>query len=485
MGGVLFDAVWCGAGCHLSFLTDMTSKEPAKGKNRLRDARAVAHWAASREASGQLFSRTVHVLCPSATIRDHVREESRHKTHAVVLNAGLPPHRRVAKLKKFMERLTRPVFPATCPAPTVCPVDSDSLVLMLGDDMTPTLNAIASHRLPHVVLCHTNDERQRERARRLTTCVKHLPGIARISLLATDITGSNLPQALVPESGAHNVHVNITPGTKGHSVFLTLWSMRHGFGVWSLDKAAVRMLAPGTGSLPLRACDPLLLRQDYPAASSRDMTSRKELYDVLLCQMRACLEENKDWLLREVHAGGYGKQWLDAEKAWRITTPAGKIFVYKETGGEWLEGLTAHALRQAGACHVHERVRIPWERAEERQQHQGSFRMDMDVIGVWKSVHFLVSCKGTTKQTKMPAAEECAQMAQSLGRFALPLLCHLGVNHWRMETMRNGKAAVAYFGWRELCRPECLRAILDEVLAVRQHGRAASSESTISPKEAA
>ena len=486
VGGLMFDAVWCGSGSHVSFLVDTTANTSAKSKIRLRNARAIAHWAASREASGQLFSRMVHVLCPSGTIRDHVRDESRHKAHAVVINAQLPRHRRMEKLRTIMTRLTTAARVVPYAAPAVCPVGSDTLVLMLGDDVAPTLNAIVNHKLPHVILCHTADERQRERAQRLASNMNHLPGVEHISLLATDITGCTLPHSLIPENGAHNIHVNITPGTKGHSAFLTLWARRHGFGVWSLDKSAVRMLAPDKNALPVLSCDPLLLlRQSHPAARACDMTSRRELFDALLHQMRACLEEGKEWLQQEVHAGGYSKEWLETEGKWRITTPAGKRFLYAEAGGEWLEGLTAYAFRQAGATHVHERVRIPWEHAAERQLHQCAFRMDMDVIGAWKSVHFLVSCKATTKQTKKPAAEECVQMAQSLSRFALPLLCHLGVAQWRVETMCDSRATVAYFGWRELCRPECLRMMLDELLTGRQHSRAASSESKISSKETA
>lgn len=470
IGNVDFDLVWNDGRNKLCFLTNFY-RERMENKALLAAIRGICQWAATRTASGQLYDRQTFVLCPTRESQEHLAEESRRKIKAVYLPVEWLPRRAPDELRRMFQPAS-----ALPEGKGSRKVPSDTLVLMLGTDAAPTLNAVESGlthlAVRHVILCHTADEAMRERARRLRErFAASAPG-CDMKTLETGLNGSRLPQQLVAEDGAQGIHVNITPGTKGQTAFLTLWAQRNKAAVWSLNPPSVTRLDAEAASLPITACDPLLLLQTrYPDVRVEGDTSDQALYEGLLHHMRACLESGQEWSLQKDRTVNGMSLKRTGFKNWMLSLPSGEKHTFSEAGGDWLEGLTAYSLSLMGAQHVHARVRLPWseelqlflEKKFQEEQH----RLDVDVIAAWKGGHLLVSCKANPTIPIPDAAAEARDMAHALARFALPALCHLGCRESYLADTGN-EEKVPVFGWRDLCRPERLATLFAEALRSRR-----------------
>lgn len=469
IGHADFDLVWNAGGNKLCFLANLY-RERKENKAWVADIRELCQWAATRTASGQIYDRQTFVLCPTREAQDHLAEESRHKITAVyVADTELP------KLApEALRRIFQPL-PALPEGRGSRKATSDTLVLMLGTDAAPTLNALesgfASLGIRHVILCHTPDAVMRERAQRLRKAFAELFPDRDLKTLETGLNGSRLLRQLTVEDGAQNIHVNITPGTKGQAAFLTLWAQRNHAAVWSLDQPFVRRLDGDAAPLPIAACDPLLLRLRYPDVRVEGDRCDGALHEGLLRHMRACLEVGLGWDLQKDRTANGISLRRTTSKNWELRLPSGETHAFTEAGGDWLEGLTACCLTRMGAQHVHARVRLPWsddlqdflEKKFQEEQH----RIDMDVLAAWNGGHILVSCKANPLFPIPKAAAEARDMAHSLTRFTLPALCHLGCDASYLEDTGYGEQ-VPVFGWRELCRPERLADLFAKALQGRR-----------------
>lgn len=495
-GGIDFDLVWNDGANRLCFLTTVGYRSPDQDKNetpankktKLDRIRRIAMWASSRQSSGQLFDRKIFVICPDRMVAEHIKRESGGKATCFQVNRATFFRKKSTKftqLRLVMQEIFHTeTYQKYKEGRTV---ESQTLILCCGRDPAGTLSAIAASRLPNILLCHTTDATMLHLVKKVRREVAALPGVKKISLMATDFDGISLLNRLKLAEGATDVHVNISPGTKGQTAFLTLWSSMNGCGIWSMHtkKNAICKLGDDE-TKPIPPTDPLTLIRfsvddDTPPSTGRSCLGKKTM-DAILHDMRSCMKKGEEWTP--------AVSGIDLVRG----TIKGKPMVEREVKGAWFESLSAHALRTAGACHVHESVKLPWspdlQKNIEYRYQDSAHRLEMDVIGHWLGCHFLISCKASSKKDIITkAAREAIEMAHSISRFTLPLLCHLGCKAAQIKKMTAEGVVdmasvehgdlVAVIGWRELCDPELLKKAFTDLHAMlRQTSRPHKGQNT-------
>lgn len=493
--GISFELVWNAGDNRPSFLVNHLSPpfEAAKRKEQERD---LAHWATARERSYQIHDRRTIVLVRDEKSAERLARESKNRITVINVDGwGKEP----SILRKPLIKLFSPLKAAKIeaqrldpPKPTAAqPLEDNTLVVAMGTDPISTLLAVTSHRPRHLVICHSpTPEFVVVQAQQLVKLAPKL-GLKSVRRVFVTVEGLFLDQRLPrPEEGAR-VHVNISPGTKGQGGMLAAWAARHGGVVWSLDshvKRCIPLCAPhGEKPLPMHGVDPALLLQlegqelldegFIPSAMHEESASWKEL----LAFMRAALTEGKDGevLRRRVEAAGSVLQ-RTGSKEWAFQGGGGK-FSFSQCGGEWLERLAAVAFTQADAKYVRARVRLRWNEFNENKARKAAelsamrqdaavvdpvFRLDLDVIGAWGPDLFLVSCKSNPDSEVESAAREVLHTSANLGRFGLCMLAHMGcVKAFVHDT------GVLVLGWRELCQPEVLRELFQQLRDRARKGR--------------
>lgn len=455
IGSVFFDVVWNSPGNRIAMfanLADLASKYDNERKKCLAELRNLTKWAATRNESSHLYDREVHVLCGGQRDEQHVLEESRGK-----IKTMLKPFR-----QRDRQELFRQMFAGGAAMPRAKgsrKVEDDSLVLVLGSDVAPTMLAIASHSKSRIILCHTPDELACRKADRLR---KILAAEGKdVKTLQTDISGTLLPGQLSLAGNGQGVEVNVTPGTKPQRAFLALWAARNGCAIWSVDSrnACLKNLQTGERR-PTLAVDCLsLLEARYEDVRYGDVPEKDELHDLLLASMGKRLKGNS-WNLWQACKGmGLDCARIQSEKDgdgnMLVISKGQNVLGKFDPEGAWLEGLAAYALRRAGARHLHTGVELPWPGGKYH-------RLEMDILATWESSSLMVSCKSMKLDatTEVAVAREAQSMAASVSRFAIPLVCCSACDKWHYVEAEN--LVVPVFGWRELCQPEILRKIIEE-----------------------
>lgn len=482
--GVLFDVVWNPGTNRLCFLVNCMYP-PNDGEQRKATERNIAHWASARGRSAHLYDRQVFALVQNDMSEERLKNEAAGKLD--VLNVqGWRNNSQVLRteLGKLFRKAPLPSGVLSEPKPTAFrPLPDNTLIVCMGTNVVPTLVAIATHKPDHVVLCYTKGNKGRVES--YAGKLQELAPDMGISLTLVPVNAEGLfLERLLPEPAANaRVHVNITPGTKGQGAMLALWAMRHNAAVWSLDnrrRTAEPLHAPrGESSRPLLIGDPTHCFQvtgqriKDPGNDVGALASHMPFLDELLKFMRQAEEEGRgnELLCGSLRIGTAELARVD-RKCWELRLP-GKAHSFSLEGGEWFERLTAVAFFRAGAHIVRQRVRIAWtENTEHRVEAKHPeadvvFRLDIDVAGAWGPDMFLVSCKSNPYGPVEPAAVEAAHTGTSLGRFSLRFLAHMGCNR---PFLHAGGAMV--LGWRELCRPEALRAAFENLRRAQSTFRA-------------
>ena len=493
--GISFELVWNAGDNRPSFLVKHLFP-PSEAVTRKEQERDLTHWATSRERSYQIHDRRTIALVQDEKSAERLARESKNRIEVINVDGwGKEPY---ILRKPLIELFSPPKAAKTVaqrldlPKPTIAPPLADNtLIVAMGTDPISTLLAVASHRPRHLVICYSpTPEVVVVQAKRLAKLESEL-GLKSVRLVSVPVEGLFLDQRLPrPEKGAR-VHVNISPGTKGQGGMLAAWAARHGGVVWSLDSRVKRctpLCAPyGEKPLPMHGVDPTLLLQLEgqqlldEGFIPNEMREESALWKELLAFMRAALTEGKDGdvLRRHVEAAGTGLQ-RTGPKEWTFQGKK-KQFSFSQSGGEWLEKLAAVAFTQAGAKYVRARVRLRWDEFNENKARKAAelsamrqdaavvdpvFRLDLDVIGAWGPDLFLVSCKSNPDSEVESAAREVLHTSANLGRFGLCMLAHMGcVKSFVHET------GVLVLGWRELCQPEVLRELFQQLRDRARKGR--------------
>ena len=376
-------------------------------------------------------------------------------------------------------------------------IPSDTLIVALGSDITATVNATIAHRKNNeiknvIVVATVNDSEIQELADRTKSYFEKI-GL-HTQILPTDINGSNILKSLAKESSATNIHVNITPGSKGQTASLSYWAAKNGDLIWSIQTRTAQLKCINDKSQDseeflVEACDIKdYLKILYPYADlfRDDSENEKKFMSLLLKQMRACLKENKKWEQvkdsNKFTAGGITLSFRRNYSSFSTNKKANRgtfilkdennnVFTYEVDGGDWFESLTSQALREAGCHYAYARTRLPFEgKLQEKleKNYQDVFRLDMDAIASWHGVHVMVSCKaqelGTGKANPLDrVAVEAQDVTASLNRFAIPVVCYLykGDTTQFVSEEGNKKKTIPVIDWTDLCQSEKLKEILE------------------------
>lgn len=462
-----------------------------------------------------LYDRRWYVVCANEKDIQHIKLESRGKMtpfkpyglfnrqNGTPVFAGLQKNSIQAtnqNLKRSLTKLIKKNEENETPDVPAIKISSDTLILALGSDIITTINATIAHRknnkIKNVIIVATvNDSEIKELADN-TKDYFEKAGL-HTQILPTDINGSNILKSLVKESSATNIHVNITPGSKGQTASLSYWASKNEVLIWSILTRTAQLKCisdenKDSDEFLVEACDIKdYLKILYPYADlfRDDTEEEKKFMSLLLKQMRACLNENIKWeQVRDSYSkfivGGISLSFRrdysvspssNNKKSNRgsfiLKDENNNVFTYEVDGGDWFESLTSQALREAGCNYSYARTRLPFEeKLQEKLEktYQDVFRLDMDAIASWHGVHVMVSCKaqelGTGKANPLDrVAVEAQDVTASLNRFAIPVVCYLykGDTTQFVSEEDNKKKTIPVIDWTDLCQSEKLKEILE------------------------
>ncbi len=472
--------------------------------------------ASTKEGKGlhELYDRRWYVVCSNEKDIQHIKLESRgkmtpFKPYGLFKNQngnllfGLGPDHikfTTQNLRRALTLLIKKDEDNGLQDVTTIKIASDTLIIALGSDITATVNATIAHRknnkIKNVIIVATvNDSEIQELADNTKDYFEKI-GL-HTQILPTDINGSNILKSLVKESSATNVHVNITPGSKGQTASLSYWAAKNEVLIWSILTRTAQLKCISDKSKDseeflVEACDIKdYLKILYPYADlfRDDTEDEKKFMSLLLKQMKACLNENKKWVQVwdekfKFSAGGitlsFRKNYSASPSSNNKKSNRGTFilkdennnsFTYEVDGGDWFESLTSQALREAGCHYAYARTRLPFEeKLQEKleKNYQDVFRLDMDSIASWHGVHVMVSCKaqelGSHNATPLDrVAVEAQDVTASLNRFAIPVVCYLykGDTSQFISEEDNKKKTIPVIDWKDLCQSEKLREILE------------------------
>lgn len=475
----------------------------------------------TKEGNGlyNLYDRRWYVICSSKAEIQHIKFESRRKITPFKQfgsfnringdicffanskkNSKTDVQRTTQYLKQSLLQIMRTNGENPLKDDTSIKVNSDTLIIALGADITATINATIAHkkhnRIKNVVIVATvNDSDIHELA---VNTRKYFEKIGlKTQIFPTDISGSNLFKSLIKVDSASNIHINVTPGSKGQTASLSYWAVKNEAVIWSIltKSSQLKCLkdeSKDSDKFFVEACDiKEYLSILYPFANlfKDDTDDDKKFMSTLLKQMRACLNENKNWEQvwdekKKFTAGGITLSYKRKKEESLCSSNKGanlgsfilkdsnnNVYTYEVDGGNWFESLTAQALREAGCHYVYARTRLPFEGDLQKnleKRHKDVFRIDMDAIASWHGIHVMVSCKAQDLENKKAipldrVVVEAQNVTASLNRFAIPIVCYFdkrGISQYVPENDQK-KSAIPVIDWKDLCQSEKLREILE------------------------
>ena len=505
LNGIPCDLIWNDGSNRLVFVSSVVDVDNGKNNRELLErVRDLAFVGASKTLTKDLYDRTWYALCSRPADIEHINEESRGKAYALDIfgkfdNNGefVSPDgsKNLSKLLAFrLKDIFNGEFNKSERTDNVekYQVKSDTLIIAVGTDITNTVNAIFAHKKMHniknVVLLASNYEN----VLTLRDGIMNSPKLNKdldFATIVSDINASTITKNLTLKEDATNVHVNITPGTKGQCAALTFWAKKRGAGIWSINHSDIAsILDPNdeSGVGMYKSVDILtILSCKYDSVTDEEENFDHEGYHELYKFMKECfvaIQKNPNHYFRKPHEdkpfelAGYTLEIVDVVNNYydneqsgklKLTTPENKIFLLPYKGGDWFENLVAQSFIEAGFSDVHSQVKI---------NNQSG---DKDVICGFKSVNCLISCKAQKIGTKdaNPLDEtvnEANNMAKHLNRFALSAVCYLEKDKEErvrypqkdldeVNEQQKIKAALV-FGWKDLCDPEGMKEKFEKFL---------------------
>lgn len=482
---IVFDLVWNPGNNLLRFFKDCRFY----ADNITSRDRNLAAWAKDRERCGDLYDKDITVFVAGDKSFERLNENSTGKLNVVrIADNEMLKVSYAEKLENLFSRSAKQGKEGILKEPeasTLPPMEDDTLVVVLGDNVDPTFTAIVSHHPRHLVLCHTSKNNYiRETALRIKEMGAEL-GLESVDLVEVGIDGFFLDKLLAAADKGKNIQVNVSPGTKLLGAMLTIWACGRGIGIWSMDRdrrKCVCLNHPDRQAYPMLTCAPdlycrlkgmnLVIPEDGIQDEAK-LAPELAKYCELLEFMRLLLAEGKAgyfMVSSDLRAGPYHLQKMKYNN-WRLLKKE-KSILELAPQGKWLEKLTAAALRDAGAHHVLLNPTFLWSSETEKRilmkhdQYKRPHRLELDVVGSYQDDYVFISCKSNASETgedMEAAAKEAEDTGGTFGRFCLKMLCH--INCGKPRIYNN---SVMIIGWRELCQPQILREKIGELRRLKR-----------------
>ena len=493
ISGVTTDVVWNSGGNHLSFLLEANNTgNPSNDKNRIKRRRTVAQWASSKTQEKNIYDAKCYVLCEIKADKESLIRESRGKAVPIKSAFGTCNGSSLLGSKQTVIRTMDPIFQKEIKrifASNLKPefisekkrtnvlIDSDTLITALGTDVSSTLTAISSHvtncRVTHkevssvIILCSSDLDKK---AFSVQEALQKQKAFSRVDIriVGTDIKGRYIPFRL-RLNDATNVEVNITPGSKGQTAFLTCFAELNHLKIWSINKSEISLLSPvdEVYSYPVTSFDPISLLSVDDKQLKCSWIS-KEDRAVLSNILQEINTSEGEYQLNDI----LNKNGLSIEKVEKSTEPfvfslSQKTEPYKL--GEWFERVTLVGMLALKGSRAYTNVKV-------MRSDIFLHLLEIDCLCSYGNIVLSVSCKAYYECTKenlllkiKAPMDEAVAFAKSVGRFCLPVICVLNkFDLPSIKTIHRTGAKLAIIDLNDLADPQRLNMIFRELEEVYQ-----------------
>jgi len=422
---IKFDYVWNEGNnpMFLKFMLTRNYKKNAGSKDKLLDeVRTLIAFAATRTLSGELFHRNIIIITDNDNIQERIEKESRGK---------ITVKKRLDEIKRKDNAIPLDME-LSLPQPLTFKTDSPSngkgtLYLVLGKDILPGLISIWSHRPEKVICFYTPGTREIEKNKDAIIAHKNLLPVEDITFWPCSIVGSSICDFPVDGKEADQ-YVNITPGTKSQTAFLTLLAKKNNMRVFSLNTQEQRLTELNLKYGPcLSSPEPLSMlllsgqnihERGY-GITAEEILKDKDLYEGILYFFKTIEDrQNTGSILTNGITSPQGILSVFSDKQeMEIRFLNGERLVWSSKKNEWFENLIGYVMLKQGANDV--RIRMLTVRGDENIS-----LTEIDVVVRFGATYFVISCKAGKSPVER-AAYEIAAVARLFGRFAIPLLVRL------------------------------------------------------------
>lgn len=484
--GVPFELVWNCGGNHLALL-GATANLGSGSNTYLKGVRAYAGFASGKSGGKAFYDCRIYIQCIKGSLKEQVEHEGRGKAIALNTNgyakdglfyANFHKDKGLAncdglneELKRIFKDRYRPLSLDNSLNKKVV-VTSDSFITVMGKDSSATLKALESHftnlHSTTAILLSTPD--LIEKCKKLIGILKNKKGFSKIKfrIITTDIKGRSIAYRMIPEDGAQNISVNVTPGTKGQTAFLTLFVVKHNFQVWSLrDSCVIPVSGCCSDEYSVEPFDPLPILSSETNKVEADNYKKtsinlKKAYAAVLKIFNDEFNQGKANIsFEEILMKSGFVLYKDKNN---LLSVKNEILSYDERLGDWFESLTCAAFFSLKDSVVYKNVKF--------------YRSDLhghvtEIDSLVSTGHLLiaVSCKAYLEselQTQVgnyhKALAEVISFARSVNRLCLPVLCCIDKYHLKdVELVGEAKIPVAVISLRELCDSRKLKAVIDKL----------------------
>jgi len=488
IGEVVFDlAINHGNGMKFIKAIQNIGKEGRSQKRLLAEARKVIRIALNREDFGELYHRDIAVLTADPLIAERIETEGGGKVDVIHLK-NLKKNNPLSclPLKMFLSGV--PVAAPRADKTGKSPVETGeatppALYAPIGTEILTTLIALWSHKPNTTVLFYTPQDPEANRHKESLASAKKILPAKQVHFHPVDITGKGILD--LPDPPAGNSAVNITPGTKGHAFFLTLWAMKHGMKIHSIAaKTHQLMEIPEGPARPLQAPAPVSFLKatgvgviSYGEDKERLIQNQDNFKSVLRVLMAIANDPAlsiSDFPLKRIETRDFVGTPISGKKDQRLRITEKEtrqpFYLTIDAKDEWFERLVGFAMAECGAQDVQIRVRTSWRKETEnhlKQKFQTGPRphkTDIDVVARFQTTYYVVSCKSGKNYSMKQTTAEADAVARLFGRFTIPMACFLRHD----GPPRKDDNGIYIFGYQTLADAEALKGVIQQAADERR-----------------
>lgn len=395
-------------------------------------------------------------------------------------------------------------------ADNIVKVKNNTLITILGSNDVPTINLIEHYksRVKEIVLCKTSDNQMNYLFNQIKKSFSVAQGYPRLVALNSDITLRNLFQNLQLDSdNVHDVIVNTTPGAKSMGSMLSLWAIKNGFNIWSMDQSNNRLACLNKDdfeeqytAIDIMKSSKIVVDGQRPTVSDLGEED-KQFIQIVLRILKFWKDHGSNWDIcdyspKEVQLNDGIYAFSQRKGKYFLKCPNGDVmkfpFDHKSMTlkGDLMEAIAAVAIENAGALYVHSQVKLPYKKdlqetldkkeiKKREKEHLPTAnvkaaRREIDVIATWKAHHISIECKaqvyGPIKYPdKQIELEDLAFTVDSqsspFSRMTTPLLVlqdKLGHDFIVPKSLES--MTVYILDWNDLCDPVATASIIDKAV---------------------
>lgn len=333
-----------------------------------------------------------------------------------------------------------------------------TLYMVLGQDPTNILKTIISHQPCDVCIFYTAGNPHIDIAKQLFSDPQKMKTIfnhnIHVQYIPISITGAEI-LAITPTT-QDGSFVNITPGTKAHTAFLSIWAEKYGLNIYSTDKTQIKCInrnadiidtkEPSLASILLWHTGKII--KPFNPNNPNNPNNNETLYKDFLNKLRELQAQNgsiKEFSLQNKNISDrqFGTFW-ERFIAWRLIQ-CGAQEVYQGLKFMWSEETQLQLSQKIKGRHLH--------------------KTEIDVVARFPYGLFVISCKSGNLEnnSNKKDAIEIEACAKKFGRFAIPLKIDLQYDN-EPKLIEN----VYKFGWRTIIDDEIMKSMLLECYKSRK-----------------